>query len=103
MSALPSNLARKKRRRGVRGNRGKAVTRPSYRIVTLAGLDPATSPAPGENKDALSPLELQRRDDPYDDLWRRKGGRPEGTARITHEHPGYWLGCPIPFLICSVT
>jgi len=27
-------------------------------MVTLAGLEPATSPAPGENKDALSPLEL---------------------------------------------
>ena len=25
-------------------------------MVTLAGLEPATSPAPGENKDALSPL-----------------------------------------------
>jgi hypothetical protein len=28
---------------------------------------------------------------------------PYGPARITHEHPGYWLGCDIPFLICSVT
>src|SRR5262249_40884830 len=53
---LPSSLASTKRRRMVRGNRGKAVTRPSYRMVTLAGLEPATSPAPGENKDALSPL-----------------------------------------------
>jgi hypothetical protein len=25
-------------------------------MVTLAGLEPAISPAPGENKDALSPL-----------------------------------------------
>jgi hypothetical protein len=42
-------------------------------MVTLAGLEPATSPAPGENKDALSPLELQRRYNPHDRLWRRKG------------------------------
>ncbi len=33
-----------------------SISRPSYRMVTLAGLEPATSPAPGENKDALSPL-----------------------------------------------
>ena len=37
-------------------------------MVTLAGLEPATSPAP-ENKDALSPLELQRRHDLHDRLW----------------------------------
>src|SRR6516164_6014119 len=42
-------------------------------MVTLAGLEPATSPAP-ENKDALSPLELQRRHDLHDRLWRRRGG-----------------------------
>ena len=42
-------------------------------MVTLAGLEPATSPAP-VNKDALSPLELQRRHDLYDRLWRRGGG-----------------------------
>jgi hypothetical protein len=30
---------------------------PRYSLmVTLAGLEPATSPAPSENKDALSPL-----------------------------------------------
>ena len=80
-------------------------------MVTLAGLEPATSPAPGENKDALSPLSYSAVSNLYDRLWQRedvrrplmKGGRPEGVARITHEHPGYWLGCPIPFLICSVT
>jgi hypothetical protein len=43
--------------------------------VTLAGLEPATSPVPPQNKDALSPLELQRRHDFHDRLWRRKGGR----------------------------
>ena len=37
-------------------------------MVTLAGLEPATSPAP-ENKDALSPLELQRRHDLHNRLW----------------------------------
>ena len=41
-------------------------------MVTLAGLEPATSPAP-VNKDALSPLELQRRHDLHDRLWRRWG------------------------------
>ena len=45
----------------------------SMDMVTLTGLEPATSPAPGENKDALSPLELQRRYDPHDRLWRRNG------------------------------
>jgi hypothetical protein len=43
-------------------------------MVTLTGLEPATSPAPGENKDALSPLELQRLYNPHGRLWRRKGG-----------------------------
>ena len=37
-------------------------------MVTLAGLEPATSPAPA-NKDALSPLELQRRHDLHNGLW----------------------------------
>ena len=55
-------------------------------MVTLAGLEPATSPAPGENKDALSPLELQRRYDLHDGLWRRKGGH--GTHKL------YWLAQP---------
>jgi hypothetical protein len=40
-------------------------------MVTLAGLEPATSPAP-VNKDAL-PLELQRRRDLHDRLWRHMG------------------------------
>jgi hypothetical protein len=38
-------------------------------MVTLAAQPPPSS----ENKDALSPLELQRRYNPYDRLWRRKG------------------------------
>jgi hypothetical protein len=41
--------------------------------VTLAGLEPATSPAPGEQGRSI-PLELQRRHDFHDRLWRRKGG-----------------------------
>jgi hypothetical protein len=45
-------------------------------LVTPAGLEPATSPALPQNKDALSPLELQRRHDLYDRLWRRKGRLP---------------------------
>ena len=32
------------------------VTPVSIKMVTLAGLEPATSPAPGENKDAHPPL-----------------------------------------------
>jgi hypothetical protein len=41
--------------------------------VTLAGLEPATSPALPQNKDALSPLEIQRHHDLHDRLWLRKG------------------------------
>ena len=41
--------------------------------VTLTGLEPAPPPSP-ENKDALFPLELQRRHDLHDRLWRRRGG-----------------------------
>jgi hypothetical protein len=39
-------------------------------MVTLAGLEPATSPVPRRNKDALSPLELQRRHDLHGRSWR---------------------------------
>src|SRR6516165_4090491 len=42
-------------------------------MVTLAGLEPATSPALEEQGRSI-PLELQRRHDFYDRLWRRKGG-----------------------------
>ena len=42
-------------------------------MVTLAGLEPATSPAPGEQGRSI-PLELQRRHDLHDRLWRRRGG-----------------------------
>jgi hypothetical protein len=41
-------------------------------MVTLAGLEPATSPAPGEQGRSI-PLELQRRHDLHDRLWRRRG------------------------------
>jgi len=37
-------------------------------MVTLAGLEPATSPAPGEQGRSI-PLELQRRRDLHDRLW----------------------------------
>ena len=37
-------------------------------MVTLAGLEPATSPAPGEQGRSI-PLELQRRHDLHDRLW----------------------------------
>ena len=43
-------------------------------MVTLAGLEPATSPAPGEQGRSI-PLELQRRYNPHDRLWQRKGGQ----------------------------
>ena len=49
-------------------------------MVTLAGLEPATSPAPGEQGRSI-PLELQRRYNPYDRLWRRKGGQPGPATR----------------------
>ena len=43
-------------------------------MVTLAGLEPATSPRSPDWKQGRSvPLELQRHYDPYDRLWRRKG------------------------------
>ena len=57
-------------------------------MVTLAGLEPATSPAPGENKDALSPLSYSVVSNPYDRLWRRKGGHPglrAGALPSTHQ------------------
>jgi hypothetical protein len=40
--------------------------------VTLTGLEPATSPIPGEQGRSI-PLELQRHHDLHDRLWRRKG------------------------------
>ena len=43
-------------------------------MVTLAGLEPATSPAPVKQGRSI-PLELQRRHDLHDRLWRRRGGR----------------------------
>ena len=41
-------------------------------MVTLAGLEPATSPAPGEQGRSI-PLELQRRHDLHDRFWQRRG------------------------------
>jgi hypothetical protein len=41
-------------------------------MVTLAGLEPATSPSPGEQGRSI-PLELQRRHDLHHRLWRRRG------------------------------
>ena len=46
---------------------------PRSLMVTPAGLEPATSPAPGEQGRSI-PLELQRRHDLHDRLWRRRGG-----------------------------
>ena len=48
-------------------------------MVTLAGLEPATSPAPGEQGRSI-PLELQRRHDLHDRLWRRRGIGHDGQA-----------------------
>jgi hypothetical protein len=48
-------------------------------MVTLAGLEPATSPAPGEQGRSI-PLELQRRHDLHDRLWRRRGIGHSGQA-----------------------
>ena len=46
-------------------------------MVTLAGLEPGTSPrSPRLEKQGRSvPLELQRRYDPHEDLWRHRGDR----------------------------
>src|SRR5215469_14978828 len=67
------------------GSRGARHISPSCRsccgsrnqdatMVTLAGLEPATSPRSPDWKQGRSvPLELQRHYDPYDRLWRRKG------------------------------
>jgi hypothetical protein len=48
-------------------------------MVTLAGLEPATSPAPGEQGRSI-PLELQRLHDLHDRLWRRRGVGHNGQA-----------------------
>jgi len=48
-------------------------------MVTLAGLEPATSPAPGEQGHSI-PLELQRLHYLHDRLWRRRGVGHNGQA-----------------------
>jgi hypothetical protein len=53
-------------------------------MVTLAGLEPATSPAPGEQGRSI-PLELQRRHDLHDRLWRRRGGGIGSTPTTTEQ------------------
>jgi hypothetical protein len=53
-------------------------------MVTLAGLEPATSPAPGEQGRSI-PLELQRRHDLHDRLWRRRGGGIGSTPATTEQ------------------
>jgi hypothetical protein len=53
-------------------------------MVTLAGLEPATSPAPGEQGRSI-PLELQRRHDLHERLWRRRGGRMGSTPTTTEQ------------------
>jgi hypothetical protein len=53
-------------------------------MVTLAGLEPATSPVPGEQGRSI-PLELQRRHDLHDRLWRRRGGGIGSTPTITEQ------------------
>ena len=58
-------------------------------MVTLAGLEPATSPAPGEQGRSI-PLELQRRHDLHHRLWRRRGAGMRinrGHARATRPPP----------------
>ena len=41
-------------------------------MVTLAGLEPRNLPRPGKQGRSI-PLELQRRHDLHDRLWRRRG------------------------------
>src|SRR6516225_9332062 len=51
-------------------------------MVTLAGLEPATSPRSPDWKQGRSvPLELQRRYDPHHDLWRHRGERESWARR----------------------
>ena len=49
-------------------------------MVTLAGLEPAPPPGPNWKQGRSVPLELQRRYDPYNDLWRRKGRQKKLSA-----------------------
>jgi hypothetical protein len=55
--------------------------------VTLAGLEPATSPVPGEQGRSI-PLELQRRHDLHHRLWRRRGAGMRINPR--HDRATRW-------------
>jgi hypothetical protein len=48
-------------------------------------------PRPPENKDALSPLELQRRHDLHDRLWRRRGGGIGSPPWAVEEQPACFV------------
>ena len=53
-------------------------------MVTLAGLEPATSP-PRREQGRSIPIELQRRHDLHDRLWRRRGGGIGSTPTPTEQ------------------
>jgi hypothetical protein len=55
-------------------------------MVTLAGLEPATSPVPQLEQGRSVPLELQRHYNPHDCLWRCKGG----SGRMIQERFASW-------------
>ena len=65
-------------------------------MVTLAGLEPATSPAPGEQGRSI-PLELQRRHDLHDRLWRRRGGAIGSTPATPEQGDAR---APLPAALC---
>ena len=67
-------------------------------MVTLAGLEPATSPAPGEQGRSI-PLELQRRHDLHDRLWRRRGGGIGSTDRARMPEGRF----PLPWSVEEIT
>ena len=64
-------------------------------MVTLAELEAGNLPPSPENKDALSPLELQRHHDLHHLLWRRRGA----GMRINPRHEMAERRFPAPWSV----
>jgi hypothetical protein len=61
-------------------------------MVTLAGLEPATSPRSPDWKQGRSvPFELQRRYDPHEDLWRDRGERESFGRQVNQSDYSIWF------------
>src|SRR6516225_3095193 len=75
-------------------------------MVTLAGLEPATSPRSPDWKQGRSvPLELQRRYDPHHDLWRHRGERESCARRrlcLSGIASDRVMGCAAQISLCQV-